>query len=46
MEKERELTLSMEALCVLLRKAGLAGEDETVKRIRIESCKLIIEIVR
>ena len=46
MDKERELTLSMEALCALLRKAGLAGEDETVRRIRIESGKLIIEIVR
>jgi hypothetical protein len=44
--RERELTLSMEALCALLRKAGLAGEDETVKRIRIESGKLIIELVK
>jgi hypothetical protein len=46
MEKERELRLSTEALCALLRKAGLAGEDETVKRIRIESGKLIIELVK
>ena len=46
MEKERELTFSMEALCALLRKAGLAGEDETVRRIRIEPGKLIIEIVK
>ncbi len=46
MERERELTLSTEALCVLLRKAGLAGEDETVRRIRIESDKLIIRIVK
>ena len=46
MARERELTLSMEALCALLRKAGLAGADETVRRIRIESGKLIIEIVR
>ena len=46
MARERELKLSMEALCVLLRKAGLAGEDETVRRIRIESSKVIIEIVR
>ena len=46
MEKERELTLSTEALCALLRKAGLAGADETVRRIRIESGKLIIEIVK
>jgi len=46
MERERELTLSMEALYALLRKAGLAGEDETVRRIRIESGKLIIEIVK
>ena len=37
---------AMEALCALLRKAGLAGEDETVKRIRIESGKLIIELVK
>jgi len=44
--RERELTLSMEALCVLLRKAGLAGEDETVRRIRIESGKLIIELTK
>lgn len=46
MEKERELRLSMEALCVLLRETELAGEDETVRRIRIESGKLIIEIVK
>jgi len=46
MEKERELRLSTEALCVLLRKAGLAGEDETVRRIRIEAGKLIVEIVK
>mgnify|MGYP001615260092 FL=1 len=46
MARERELTLSMEALCVLLRKAGLAGEDETVRRVRIESGKLIIEVVK
>jgi len=46
MARERELALSMEALYALLRKAGLAGEDETVRRIRIESGKLIIEIVR
>ena len=46
MARERELTLSMEAVCVLLRKAGLAGEDETVRRIRIESGKLIIELTK
>ena len=46
MERERELKLSMEALCVLLRKAGLAGEDETVRRIRIESDKLIVELTK
>ena len=46
MARERELTLSMEALCVLLRKAGLAGEDETVRRIRIESDKLIVELTK
>ena len=46
MERERELMLSMEALCVLLRKAGLAGEDETVRRIRIEYDKLIIELTK
>ena len=46
MERERELMLSMEALCVLLRKAGLAGEDETVHRVRIESDKLIIELTK
>ena len=46
MARERELTLSVEALCVLLRKAGLASADETVRRIRIESGKLIIEIVK
>ena len=46
MAKEREQTLSMEALYALLRKAGLVGEDETVRRVRIESGKLIIEIVR
>ena len=46
MARERELKLSLEALCVLLRKAGLAGEDETVYRVRIESGKLIIEIVK
>lgn len=46
MAKERELSLSMEALYALLRKTGLVGEDETVRRIRIESGKLIIEIVK
>ena len=46
MARERELTLSMEALCVVLRKAGLASEDETVHGVRIESGKLIIEIVK
>ena len=46
MARERELTLSMEALCALLRKAGLAGEDETVHSVQIESGKLIIELVK
>ena len=46
MEKERELTLSTEALCALLRKAGLAGTDETVRRIRIEYDKLIIALTK
>ena len=46
MAKERELTLSMEALYALLRKAGLAGADETVRRIWMKSGKLIIEIVK
>ena len=46
MAGERELMLSMEALCVLLRKAGLAGDDETVRHIRIESDKLIIELTK
>ena len=46
MEKERELRLSMEAVYALLRKAGLITEEESVRRIRIESSKLIIEIVR
>ena len=46
MARERELKLSMEALCVLLRKAGLAGEDETVRRIQIESDKLIVELTK
>ncbi len=46
MERERELKLSTEALCVLLRKAGLAGDDETVRRVRIESDKLIIELLK
>jgi hypothetical protein len=36
----------MEALCALLRKAGLAGEDETVHSVQIESGKLIIELVK
>ncbi len=46
MATERELRLSMEAVYALLRKAGLITEEETVRRIRIESGKLIIEIVK
>ena len=46
MARERDLKLSLEALCALLRKAGLAGEDETVRRIRIESDKLIVELTK
>jgi len=34
----------MEAVYALLRKAGLIAEEESVRRVRIESGKLIIEI--
>ena len=46
MAEARELRLSMEAVYALLRKTELIKADESVRRVRVEDNKLIIEIVR